>query len=255
MAKTKSDVEVLKTSAAISEADQDEEEPETPNSVTDDNEDTQQEEDVDDDPAEEDVPDDEEEKEVDDEAQAEIDTAWIKALAINYPLNTYYKYLKRTLLFVLQSEHVTGQKRPRWSEDLYLTFRKLTSAVPEMLVVYQSLGLDETNIRESAAALQDGLIQSQKYRLARYIAQRLVIRQRVYITSHLKMDHFQGLDIERIKSIFDSTNLYEVRASLDSYLILAQIAQEDNPQMLDMAHPVRGLTGIMELGDHLIGLF
>ena len=41
MAKTKSDVEVLKTSAAISEADQDEEEPETPSSVTDDNEDTQ----------------------------------------------------------------------------------------------------------------------------------------------------------------------------------------------------------------------
>ena len=48
----------------------------------------------------------------------------------------------------------------------------------------------------------------------------MVIRQRNYIPTLTKTE-FVTLDLDRIKSIFDSTNLYEVRASLDSFLFLA----------------------------------
>ena len=91
--------------------------------------------------------------------------------------------------------------------------------------------------------------------MARYIAQYLVIVQRSYIVNDLKVTDFQGLDLDRIKSIFDSTNLYEVRADLDAYMFLAQIASENNPMMLEMADPERGSAGVYDLGDHLIGLF
>ena len=71
----------------------------------------------------------------------------------------------------------------------------------------------------------------------------------------LNKDDFAGLDLDRIKSIFDSANLYEVRADLDAFLILAQIAKENNPYMLEMAHPEAGTAGVNALGDHLMELF
>ena len=49
--------------------------------------------------------------------------------------------------------------------------------------------------------------------------------------------------------------MYEVRADLDAFLFLAQIASENNPMMLEMADPEKGTAGVHELGDHLIGLF
>ena len=61
--------------------------------------------------------------------------------------------------------------------------------------------------------------------------------------------------MDRIKSIFDSTNLYEVRADLDAFLLLAQIAKENNPMMLEMADPEAGTAGVHALGDHLMQLF
>ena len=108
---------------------------------------------------------------------------------------------------------------------------------------------------QSAHALQEGLTQAQKYKLARYISQKMVIMQRVYICEHIKQSDFENLDLDRIKSIFDSSNLYEVRADLDSFEILAQIAQENNPAMLEMADPEKGTAGVIELGDHLIDLW
>ena len=52
-----------------------------------------------------------------------------------------------------------------------------------------------------------------------------------------------------------STNIYEIRGDLDSFLILGQIAQEDNPTQLEMADVDKGMEGIKELGNHLIELF
>ena len=46
--------------------------------------------------------------------------------------------------------------------------------------------------------------------------------------------------MDRIKSVFDSANIYEVRAALDVFMLMAQIAQEDNARMLEMADPERG---------------
>ena len=61
--------------------------------------------------------------------------------------------------------------------------------------------------------------------------------------------------MDRIKSVFDSANIYEVRAALDVFMLMAQIAQEDNARMLEMADPERGHEGIDELAEHLIRLF
>lgn len=174
---------------------------------------------------------------------------------MNYPLKTYYKHIKKNLQIVLGSERIPTRKYPKWSENLYITFKKLTAVVPEINFIYQNLGLDESNIMQSANALQQGLTQAQKYKLARYISQYLVIKQRVYIVSHLKKADYEGLDLDRIKSIFDSTNLFEVRADLDAFLFMAQIAQENNPMMLEMADPARGSAGVYALADHLINLF
>ena len=71
----------------------------------------------------------------------------------------------------------------------------------------------------------------------------------------MKIDDFEGLDLDHIKGIFDSSNIYEVRAALDCFLLLAQIAQEDNPSMLMMADPEKGSAGTQELGNHLMDLF
>lgn len=49
--------------------------------------------------------------------------------------------------------------------------------------------------------------------------------------------------------------MYEVRADLDAFSIMAQIAAENNPMMLEMADPMKGTNGVHALGDHLIGKF
>ena len=65
---------------------------------------------------------------------------------ICYPLKTYYKHLKKNILIVLNSERISSRKYPKWSENLYETFKKLSAAVPEIMFAYQMLGLDENNI-------------------------------------------------------------------------------------------------------------
>ena len=65
---------------------------------------------------------------------------------------------------------------------------------------------------------------------------------------------FENLDLDRIKSIFDTSNIYEVRADLDGFLFLAQIAKSDNMRMLEIADPECGSRGVYELAEELIGL-
>ena len=122
--------------------------------------------------------DEEEEEEVDQNA---IDRTWIKALDRNYPCWTYYKCLKKDLLIILNSERIATRKYPKWSENLFETFTKLNTVVPEINFLFQDLGLTEENIMQSAWALQDGLTQWQKYKLSRFIAQQFVIKQRAAI--------------------------------------------------------------------------
>ena len=196
--------------------------------------------------------DEEEEEEID---QNTIDRTWIKALDRNYPCWTYYKCLKKDLLIILNSERIATRKYPKWSENLFETFTKLNTVVPEINFLFQDLGLTEENIMQSAWALQDGLTQWQKYKLSRFIAQQFVIKQREAIPKITAKEDFSGLDVDRIKSIFDSANVYDVRASLDAFLILAQIAKENNQAMLDIAQPWKGSNGIYELAQHLIDLF
>ena len=74
--------------------------------------------------------------EVSDEQQIEINRTWIKGLDVNYPLKTYYKHIKKNLQIVLGSERIPTRKYPKWSENLYSTFKRLTAAVPEILFVY-----------------------------------------------------------------------------------------------------------------------
>ena len=136
-----------------------------------------------------------------------------------------------------------------------MTFRKLTRAIPEVLLVYTNLGLSEENIKESVNDLREGLTVDQKNQLARYIAKSLTIRQRDYVPTHLSKAEYGDIDLDRCKQILGSTNIYEIRGDLDSFLILGQIAQEDNPKQLEMAHIDKGMEGIQELGDHLIELF
>jgi len=50
-----------------------------------------------------------------------------------------------------------------------------------------------------------------------------VIVQRDYIVK-LNRAEFPGVDLDNVKSIFDSTNINEVCADLDGFLFLAQIA-------------------------------
>ena len=119
------------------------------------------------------------------------------------------------------------------------------------------MGLNEENISESARALQQGLSQAQKYKLARYITQKEVILQRDFICSHLKKDGigFESMNLDKIKSIFDSSNIFEVRADLDGFQILAQIAKSDNLRMLEIADPEQGSRGVYELGEELVSLW
>lgn len=70
--------------------------------------------------------DDEEEANPDDDIdQVEINRNWIKALDVNYPLKTYYKNIKKNLQIVLGSERIPSRQYPKWSENLYVTFKKV----------------------------------------------------------------------------------------------------------------------------------
>ena len=64
-------------------------------------------------------------------------------------------------------------------------------------------------------------------KIANYIAKKLTIKQRDYIIHHIKAVDFEGHDLDHIKSILESANIYEVRANLDIFKILAQIAKQD----------------------------
>lgn len=54
--------------------------------------------------------------------QEEINIKWIKGLSVNYPLNTYYKQIKKCIQILLGSERVPTRQYPKWSENLYKTF-------------------------------------------------------------------------------------------------------------------------------------
>ena len=92
----------------------------------------------------------EEEEEID---QKEVNKHWIKALNCNYPCYTYYKNLKKNLLIILNSERIATRKYPKWSENLFDTFMKLASCVPEISFIFQELGLNQENIMLSAMSL------------------------------------------------------------------------------------------------------
>lgn len=104
---------------------------------------------------------------------------------------------------------------------------------------------------QSAYALQQGLTQAQKYKLACFISQHLVIIQRSYVPNLKGLD-FPGTELNMVKSIFDTSNIFEVCADLDGFLFLAQIAQNNNLEMLQIADPERGTRGVRELADMLI---
>ena len=91
--------------------------------------------------------------------QESIDRSWIKKLNINYPCWTYYKTLKKNLLIILQSERIETRKYPKWSENLFSTFSKLKSCVPEIYCVFHEHSLNEQNIMLSAMSLSENLTQ------------------------------------------------------------------------------------------------
>ena len=90
-----------------------------------------------------------------------------------------------------------------------------------MKLVYQDLNLNQTLITEGVNVLQEGLIPTQKTKIASYIAKKLTIKQRNYIVNNLSDSDFENLDQGLIESLLDAENLYELRASLDVFLILA----------------------------------
>ncbi len=157
--------------------------------------------------------------------QREINNAWIKQLDRNYPLKTYYKALKKNILILLASERICSRKYPEWSEDLYNTITQVAEYVPEIKSVIIDLGIGRECVMQSAYELQSKLTQAQKYKLARFISQTLVIEQRDYICKLSVKEDFTGLDLDSIKAIFDSANIYEVRADLDAFLFLSEIAE------------------------------
>lgn len=140
---------------------------------------------------------------------------------MNWPLECYYKALKRSIQVILASDKMKNRELPPWySDGCFMTFRKLTRAIPEVLLVYTNLGLSEENIKESVNELREGLTVDQKNQLARYIAKSLTIRQRDYVPTHLSKAEYGDIDLDRCKQILGSTNIYEIRGDLDSFLIL-----------------------------------
>ena len=65
------------------------------------------------------------------------------------------------------------------------------------------------------------LEESQKRKLARYIAEDLTIKQRKYISNKLTKADFGEANLDRVKQIFMSTSIFQIRADLDGFLILA----------------------------------
>ena len=116
--KTKTIKQINEEGPGIEVEDEDEEED---TSVGDSSSVQGQEEEKEEDDDEEDV--DDEESDVD---QWAINMNWIKALDCNYPLKTYYKHVKKNLQIVIGSERIPAKKYPKWSENLYSTFKKLT---------------------------------------------------------------------------------------------------------------------------------
>ena len=174
---------------------------------------------------------------------------------MNWPLKCYFRTLKRSILVTLGADKIPSREVPKWRKEVFQTFRKLTQIVPEINYVYTELGLSESNIKGSVRDLTEGLSESQKVKLARYITKKLTIKQRNYVPHELKQSSFDDINLDRLKQVFSSTNIYEIRGDLDGFLILAQMAQEDNPTMLEMADPETGAEGVEKLGDHLIQLF
>ena len=85
----------------------------------------------------------------------------------------------------LGADRVPPKLVPKWRKEVFQTFMKLTRIVPEINYVYTELGLSESNIKGSVKDLTDGLTESQKVKLARFIAKKLTIRQRTYIPKDL----------------------------------------------------------------------
>ena len=108
--------------------------------------------------------------------QGVIDAAFMSSLAQNWPLKCYYRTLKTSIQVTLGSEKIPPKLVPQWRKEVFLTFRRLTSLVPEINYTYKMLGLSESNIKGSVADLTNGLSESQKVKLARYIATRLTIK-------------------------------------------------------------------------------
>ena len=126
--------------------------------------------------AEEEEEGDQEEEKKEPTDQGVIDAAFMNSLAQNWPLKCYYRTLKTSIQVTLGSEKIPPKLVPQWRKEVFLTFRRLTSLVPEINYTYKMLGLSESNIKGSVADLTNGLSESQKVKLARYIATRLTIK-------------------------------------------------------------------------------
>jgi len=157
--------------------------------------------------------------------QEAIDHLWIKGIKTNWPLECYYKSVKSTIQVILASDKIKNKELPPWySEGCFTTFRKLTKIIPEMLFVYQNLGLSEDNIKETVNHMRQGMSSDQKNQLARYIARTLTIRQRNFLPNIFKKDDYGDIDLDRAKQILSSTNIYDIRGDLDAFLIFGQMA-------------------------------
>ena len=81
----------------------------------------------------------------------------------------------------------------------------------------------------------------------------MTIKQRIAISSLLSKTDFADCNLDQIKRILGSTNLFKLRAELDVLLILGHIAEQANQTIL------KGMVGQQEghitLGVHLIELF
>ena len=79
--------------------------------------------------------------------QAEIDATFMANIKMCWPLERYYKSVKRSIQVILASDRIQNKELPPWfSDGCYMTYRKLTQIIPEILFVYQNLGLSENNI-------------------------------------------------------------------------------------------------------------
>ena len=86
--------------------------------------------------------------------QAEIDVQFMANIKICWPLERYYKSVKRSIQVILASDRIQNKELPPWySDGCFMTYRKLTQIIPEILFVYQNLGLNENNIGQSVTDL------------------------------------------------------------------------------------------------------